>query len=55
MHEAFAAALESWPKAGIPDKPRPWLIFHRRFKASLWNREQIAEGCRFFIYRTTIG
>jgi RNA polymerase sigma-70 factor (ECF subfamily) len=33
MHEAFAAALESWPKAGIPDKPRPWLISTARFKA----------------------
>ena len=33
MHEAFAAALESWPLAGIPDKPRPWLISTARFKA----------------------
>lgn len=33
MHEAFAAALESWPKSGIPDKPRPWLISTARFKA----------------------
>lgn len=33
MHEAFAAALESWPRAGIPDKPRPWLISTARFKA----------------------
>ncbi|MGA7342648.1 MAG: RNA polymerase sigma factor [Terracidiphilus sp.] len=33
MHEAFAVALESWPKAGIPDKPRPWLISTARFKA----------------------
>src|SRR5205085_12474612 len=33
MHEAFAAALESWPKAGMPDKPRPWLISTARFKA----------------------
>ncbi len=33
MHEAFAAALESWPQAGIPDKPRPWLISTARFKA----------------------
>jgi RNA polymerase sigma-70 factor (ECF subfamily) len=22
MHEAFAAALETWPQTGIPDKPR---------------------------------
>jgi len=33
MHEAFAAALESWPKTGMPDKPRPWLISTARFKA----------------------
>src|ERR1700757_5283110 len=33
MHEAFAAALESWALAGVPDKPRPWLISTARFKA----------------------
>ena len=33
MHEAFAAALDSWPQTGIPDKPRPWLISTARFKA----------------------
>src|SRR5271168_4218297 len=33
MHEAFAAALETWPEAGVPDKPRPWLISTARFKA----------------------
>jgi RNA polymerase sigma-70 factor, ECF subfamily len=33
MHEAFAAALESWPKTGIPEKPRPWLVSTARFKA----------------------
>src|ERR1700678_3277804 len=33
MHEAFAAALESWPKTGIPENPRPWLISTARFKA----------------------
>src|SRR5580698_9169261 len=33
MHEAFAAALEFWSRAGIPDKPRPWLISTARFKA----------------------
>jgi RNA polymerase sigma-70 factor (ECF subfamily) len=32
MHEAFAAALESWT-AGIPENPRPWLISTARFKA----------------------
>src|ERR1700722_12658168 len=33
MHEAFAAALESWTKTGIPENPRPWLISTARFKA----------------------
>src|SRR5215813_9728739 len=33
MHEAFAAAVESWPQIGIPDNPRPWLISTARFKA----------------------
>src|SRR6266853_5318249 len=33
IHEAFAAALDTWPKTGIPDKPRPWLISTARFKA----------------------
>jgi len=33
MHEAFATALETWPKTGVPDKPRPWLISTARFKA----------------------
>jgi RNA polymerase sigma-70 factor (ECF subfamily) len=33
MHEAFAAALESWTLPGIPDNPRPWLISTARFKA----------------------
>ena len=33
MHEAFAAALQSWPQTGIPDNPRPWLISTGRFKA----------------------
>jgi RNA polymerase sigma-70 factor, ECF subfamily len=33
MHEAFAAALESWPQTGIPERPRPWLISTARFKA----------------------
>jgi RNA polymerase sigma-70 factor (ECF subfamily) len=33
MHEAFATALESWPKTGIPDNARPWLISTARNKA----------------------
>src|ERR1700757_4447718 len=33
MHEAFAAALSLWPRAGVPGNPRPWLISTARFKA----------------------
>jgi RNA polymerase sigma-70 factor (ECF subfamily) len=33
MHEAFAAALDRWREAGIPDKPCSWLISTARFKA----------------------
>jgi len=33
MHEAFAAALDTWPRSGVPDNPRPWLISTARFKA----------------------
>ncbi len=33
MHEAFAAAMESWAKNGVPENPRPWLISTARFKA----------------------
>ncbi|HVQ35991.1 MAG TPA: RNA polymerase sigma factor [Pyrinomonadaceae bacterium] len=33
MHEAFAAALSSWPQSGVPGNPRPWLISTARFKA----------------------
>jgi RNA polymerase sigma-70 factor (ECF subfamily) len=33
MHEAFAAALDTWPQTGIPESPRPWLISTARFKA----------------------
>jgi hypothetical protein len=33
MHEAFAAALSLWPRSGVPDNPRLWLISTARFKA----------------------
>ena len=26
LGDAFLAALESWPKAGVPDKPEAWLV-----------------------------
>lgn len=33
MHDAFAAALERWPKDGVPANPRAWLVSTGRFKA----------------------
>jgi len=32
LHEAFAAALEQWPREGIPDNPRAWLVVAGRFR-----------------------
>ena len=33
MHEAFRAALEQWPRDGVPGNPRAWLVSAGRFKA----------------------
>jgi len=33
LHEAFAAAMEQWPRDGVPDNPRAWLVSTARFKA----------------------
>jgi RNA polymerase sigma-70 factor (ECF subfamily) len=33
MHEAFAAAVEVWPRDGVPANPRAWLISTGKFKA----------------------
>jgi len=33
MHDAFRAALEQWPRQGVPRNPRSWLVSAGRFKA----------------------
>lgn len=33
LHDAFAAALQQWPRDGVPDNPRAWLVSTGRFKA----------------------
>ncbi len=33
LHEAFRAALEQWPREGVPENPRAWLVSVGRFKA----------------------
>jgi RNA polymerase sigma-70 factor, ECF subfamily len=33
MSDAFRAALEQWPREGVPSNPRAWLVSAGRFKA----------------------
>jgi len=33
MQDAFKAAVEQWPRDGIPANPVPWLVSAGRFKA----------------------
>jgi RNA polymerase sigma-70 factor, ECF subfamily len=33
VHDAFTAALERWPRDGVPANPRAWLVSAGRFKA----------------------
>jgi RNA polymerase sigma-70 factor (ECF subfamily) len=33
LHDAFTAALERWPRDGVPANPRAWLVSAGRFKA----------------------
>lgn len=33
LHDAFASAMEQWPRDGLPANPRAWLVSAGRFKA----------------------
>ncbi len=33
LADAFASALQQWPREGVPDNPRAWLVSAGRFKA----------------------
>jgi RNA polymerase sigma-70 factor (ECF subfamily) len=33
LHDAFRAALEQWPRDGVPANPRAWLVSTGRFRA----------------------
>ncbi len=44
MHEAFAAAVEQWPRDGVPENPRAWLVSAGRFKGIDAIRRQSREG-----------
>ena len=43
MHDAFRAALEQWPREGVPANPRAWLVSTGRFKAI----DLMRRGARF--------
>jgi RNA polymerase sigma-70 factor (ECF subfamily) len=43
LHDAFAAALDAWPREGVPDNPRAWLVSTGRFKAI----DRIRRAARF--------
>ena len=43
LQEAFTAALERWPAAGVPANPRAWLVSTGRFKAI----DQLRRRARF--------
>src|SRR3954469_7712141 len=32
LHDAFASAVEQWPREGVPANPRAWLVSAGRFK-----------------------
>src|SRR6187402_1039894 len=33
LQDAFTAAVEQWPRDGVPSNPRAWLVSTGRFKA----------------------
>jgi len=45
LHEAFAAAVERWPREGLPENPRAWLVSAGRFKAidTIRRREKLKQ------------
>src|ERR1700734_3646403 len=42
--DALVAALEQWPKTGVPDNPGAWLMATAKHRAiDLWRREKLLE------------
>ncbi len=50
LHDAFAAAVEQWPRDGLPANPRAWLVSAGRFKAI----DAIRRRARFDAALTTL-
>ena len=51
LQDAFRAAMEQWPRDGIPANPRAWLISAGRFKAI----DRLRRATRFDAALTTLG
>ena len=53
LHEAFTIAIEQWPRDGVPDNPRAWLVSTARFKAIdvLRRRAKFASSLAFVATR----
>lgn len=50
LHDAFAAAVEQWPREGVPGNPRAWLVSAGRFRAI----DAIRRRARFNAVLTTM-
>ena len=50
LHDSFNAALEQWPRDGVPANPRAWLVSTGRFKAI----DTIRQRARFEPLRNNI-
>jgi RNA polymerase sigma-70 factor (ECF subfamily) len=50
LHDAFVAAVEKWPREGVPANPRAWLVSTGRFKAI----DGIRRRARFDRSRATV-
>jgi RNA polymerase sigma-70 factor (ECF subfamily) len=51
LHLAFLAAMEQWPRQGVPTNPRAWLISAGRFKAI----DALRRQARFDTSREVLG
>ncbi len=51
LQDAFTAAVAQWPKGGVPDNPRAWLVSAGRFKAI----DTIRRRTRFDASLATLG
>jgi RNA polymerase sigma-70 factor, ECF subfamily len=50
LHDAFTAACAQWPRDGLPDNPRAWLVSAGRFKAI----DKLRRRARFDAALTTL-